>query len=179
MQMDIILHNYLTKLRIICKIPENGRLDTTQNDLNVYHSNVFNWIWRKFNGDSKEFTVKYLIGLYREINSFSDQLMNNINTEKSETCKLKKTLILVSLAEKIKESLIGIRNLIGTYQGYLKIVSLLESLEQDIIIPQYNILKKFIPDAYHTDVIKSDISYFYNSGVDIMSKTPSPHINSE
>ena len=61
--------------------------------------------------------------------------------------------MLVSLAEKIKESLTGIRNLIGTYQNYLKIVSLLECIEHDIIIPQYNTLKKFIPDDYHTSTL--------------------------
>lgn len=157
--MDSILHQYLTKLRIISKIPENGKLDTTQNDLNIYYGTIMNWVWRKFNGDSKECTTKYLVSLYREINSFSDQLMYNITTEQTGIVKNKKITMLVSLTEKIKESLTGIRNLIGTYQNYLKVVSLLECLEQDIIIPQYHSLKKFIPKEYHTEILKADISY--------------------
>jgi hypothetical protein len=157
--MESILHNYLTKLRIISKIPENGKLDTTQNDLNIYYNNVVNWCWRKFSGDSKDCTTKYLMSIYREINAFSDQLMCNINTEQNVVQKNKKITMLVSLTEKIKESLSGIRNLIGTYQSYLKVVSLLECLEQDIILPQYYLLKKFIPSENHTEIIKSDISH--------------------
>ena len=76
--MDNILHQYLTKLRIISKIPENGRLNTTQNDLDIYYDTFTSWMWRKISGDSKDCTTKYLINLYREINSFSDQLMHNI-----------------------------------------------------------------------------------------------------
>ena len=151
--MDNILHQYLTKLRIISKIPENGRLNTTQNDLDIYYDTFTSWMWRKISGDSKDCTTKYLINLYREINSFSDQLMHNINSDQNQTSKNKKLVMLVSLAEKIKESLTGIRNLIGTYQNYLKIVSLLEYIEHDIIIPQYNTLKKFIPDDYHTSTL--------------------------
>ena len=151
MNMDTILYNYLTKLRIISKIPENGRLDTTQNDLNIYYATVSNWIWRKFNGDSKDATTKYLTNLYREIISFSDQLMCNISTETNSFNKNKKMIMLVALVEKIKESISGIRNLIYTYKDYSKVVSVLECLEQDIIIPQYNVLRNFIPDKYFID----------------------------
>ena len=157
--MESILHNYLTKLRIIAKIPENGRLDTTQNDLNIYYNSLTNWCWRKFSGDSKDCTTKYLVSLYREINAFSDQLMCNITTEQNPTQKNRKLTMIISLAEKIKESLSGVRNLIGTYKSYLKVVSVLECLEQDIILPHYYSLKKFIPIENHTDIIKSDISY--------------------
>jgi len=143
--MDSVLHTYLTKLRIISKIPERGRLDTTQNDLNIYYPTVANWMWRKFNGDSKDSTTKYLLVLYRDINTFSEQLMHSITTENNTTSKNRKIIMLVSLNEKIKESINGIRNLLETYKDYLKVVSLLECLEQDIIMPQLNILKKFIP----------------------------------
>jgi hypothetical protein len=157
--MESILHNYLTKLRIIAKVPENGKLDTTQNDLNIYHNTLTNWCWRKFSGDSKECTTKYLVTLFKEINAFSDQLMNNIITEQNLSQKAKKLNMLISLTEKIKESLLGIRNLIRTYQEYLKIVSILECLEQDIILQQYYILKKFIPIENHTEIIKAGITH--------------------
>jgi hypothetical protein len=157
--MDSILHQYLTKLRIISKIPEHGKLDTTQNDINIYYGTIMNWMWRKINGDSKNCTSKCLSALYREINAFSDQLMYNIATERNTIYKNKKITMLVSLTEKIKESLVGIRNLIGTYKDYLKVVSMLECLEQDIIIPQYHLLKKFIPTEYHTTILRSDISH--------------------
>jgi hypothetical protein len=160
--METVTHSYLTKLRIIAKIPENGKLDTTQNDLNIYDATFWNWVWRKFQGDSKAIAVKYLTDLYREITSFSDQLMHNINTESNILRKNKKLVMLVSLTEKIKESLVGVRNLSGTYKNFLKTVSLLECVEQDIVIPQYRILKAFIPENYHTDVIKAPLTYSHN-----------------
>jgi hypothetical protein len=155
--MENITHNYLTKLRIISKIPINGRLDITQNDLNIYHWSILNWTWRKIYGDSKENTAKYLTDLYREVNSFSDQMMHNITTEQMETHKNRKLTLLISLTEKVKQSITGIRNLIDTYKGYLKVVSQLECLEQDIITPQYNLLKSFIPESMHTHIIKTPI----------------------
>ena len=157
--MDTILHGYLCKLRIISKIPVGGKLDTTQNNLDIYNNGMFNWIYRKIYGDNKENATKYLIDLYREINSFSEQLMDNIESEKNVARERRKIIMLVSLTEKMKESINGIRNLIGTYKAYLKIVSLLECLEQDILIPQYRILLKFIPDQYYTDILRLPISY--------------------
>ena len=165
--MENMLHNYLTKLRIISKIPEHGKLDITHNDLNIYYGGFISWLFRKAYGDNKSNSTKYLIDLYREINAFADQLMYNISNEHNEILKIKKLTLLISLAEKMKHSLGGIRNLIGTYKGYLKIVSLLENLEQDIIIPQYKILLNFIPKNLHTQILKSPITYshIHDSGL--------------
>jgi hypothetical protein len=165
--MENMMHNYLVKLRVISKIPERGRLDTSHNDLNIYYGGLLGWLFRKAYGDNKEASTKYLIELYKEINAFSDQLMYNITMEHNEILKRKKITMIVSLAEKMKSSLVGIRNLIGTYKDYLKIVSLLENLEQDIIIPQYKLLLKFLPESYHTELLRSPITYSYihNSGL--------------
>ena len=163
MDMDNILHIYLTKLRIISKIPINGKIDITNNDLNIYNGTIINWCLRKFYGDNKYTAIKYLTDLYREINSFSDQLMYSIESDKNNISKNKKINMLVTLVEKVKESLIGIKNLIGTYKGYIKVISNLECLEQDIIIPQYNNIKKFIPNEYHTNIIKSEINLLYTN----------------
>ena len=158
-KMENVVHGYLTKLRIISKIPVNGKMDITKNDLNLYDDSVRNWIWRKYHGDCKHNSVKYLTELFKEINAYSDQLIYNIEIECDDNIKHKKYILLVSITEKIKESLVGIRNLIGTYKDYIKVVSVLECLEQDIIIPQIIILKDFIPEQYHTHIIKSDIAY--------------------
>jgi hypothetical protein len=159
MNMDNILHTYLTKLSIISKIPSNGKINITNNDLNIYYDSVVNWMLRKFHGDNKYNATKYLTELYREINLFSDQLMYSIESEINNTTKIKKINMLVSLAEKIKESMIGVKNLIGTYKEYLKVISLLECLEHDIIIPQYRCIKEFIPEDYHTIILKTPLLY--------------------
>ena len=177
--MENIMHNYLVKLRVISKIPERGRLDITYNDINIYYGGIMNWMLRKAFGDSKENTAKYLIDLYKEINAFSDQLMYNITTELNDILKRKKITMLVSLAEKMKSSITGIRNLIGTYKEYLKIISLLENLEQDIVIPQYRILLKFIPDSYHTDILKTSITFPHIHISDISNVSENVYIKDE
>lgn len=157
--MENRLHLYLCKLRIISKIPVGGKLDISYNDINIYYGGFVGWIYRKISGDSKDNAAKYLIELYKEINEFSDQLMYNIQTETNNIIVIKKTNMLVSLTEKLKESLTGILNLIDTYKHYLKIVSLFECLEHDVIIPQYKTLLNFIPVIYHTNILKNPIKY--------------------
>jgi hypothetical protein len=155
--MDTLLHSYLCKLKIIAKLPENGRFDTSNNDITIYANTLYNWARRKIIGYSKEDTTKYLVELYREIKGFADQIMYNIATEHNTSVKISKMSMLISLAEKIKESLTGIKNLIDTYKGFYTTVSRLECLEQDIITPLYIAIKFFIPSQYHTKVLRSSL----------------------
>jgi hypothetical protein len=152
-QMETIAQQYLTKLRIITKIPENGRLNLTNNDLNIYVSGFWSWVYRKSQGDGKLNTVNYLSSFYREINTFTTELMNSINVEKNEIVKTQKIIWLSSIAEKIKESTVGINNLIKTYRLYHKIISTLESIRQDIIDTQLKNILLFIPDKYKTTAL--------------------------
>ena len=151
--MDNTLYIYLSKLRIISKIPINGKLNICNNDLNIYNDTFINWVTRKINGDSRESSTKYVIELYKEIINFSDQMMYSISSDIDDSHKMKKMNMLISLTEKLKESLNGIQHLIGTYKYDIKITSMLECLEQDVILPQYRIIKNFIPSEYHTDLL--------------------------
>jgi hypothetical protein len=168
MNMELVAHKYLTKLRIIAKIPENGQIDTTYNNLDIYTNNIFSWVFRKLQGDGKENTVKYLMDLYKEINSFIEQYIHILTMETNETKKRKKILLVVSLAEKLKDSLIGIHNLAGTYKSYVKITSILECIEHDMIIPQYNEMLKYIPSEYVTESLKTSIiNNQYSNEIDL------------
>jgi hypothetical protein len=152
--MEIIAHQYLTKLRIIAKIPENGQLDLTNNDLNIYNPTIINWFYRKLQGDGKLNTVAYLRTFYREINSFTTELMKSIEVEHNTIVKSHKTILLTSLAEKIKESTIGVENLVKTYRHYHKIISTLESIQQDIIENQLKNIIMFIPKIFKTSILR-------------------------
>jgi hypothetical protein len=152
--MEIIAHQYLTKLRIIAKIPKNGQLDLTNNDLNIYNSTLINWFYRKLQGDGKLNTVAYLITFYREINGFTTELMKSIDVEQNSIVKSHKTILLTSMAEKIKESTIGVDNLMKTYRQYHKIISTLESIQQDIIENQLKNIVMFIPENFKTSILR-------------------------
>jgi hypothetical protein len=160
--MEIVAQQYLTKLRIIAKIPENGQLDLTNNDLNIYNSTIVNWIYRKMQGDGKINTVSYLITFYREINTFTTELMKSIVVEQNENVKSHKTFLLTSLAEKIKESTIGVGNLVKTYRHYHKIISTLESIQQDIIENQLKNIIMFIPENFKTIILRDIENEQYN-----------------
>jgi hypothetical protein len=175
MEMENRLHLYLYKLRIVSKIPVGGKLDITYNDINIYYGGFIGWVYRKLSGDNKDNAAKHLIDLYKEINEFGDQLMYIIQSETNKILIIKKLNMLVSLTDKLKESLVGVRNLIGTYKQYLKVVSLLECLEQDVIIRQYNALIDFIQNIYTAHDIKNSDNRVQLNTSNSMSNT---YINS-
>jgi hypothetical protein len=174
-QMEVIAHQYLTKLRIVSKIPENGQLDLTNNDLNIYSPTLVNWIYRKLQGDGKSNTVAYLKTFYREINGFTTELMKSIEVEQNEVTRNRKTILLASIAEKIKESTMGIDNLMKTYRQWHKIISTLESIQQDIIENQLKMIIMFIPNEFKTGVLRDIENEQYNViSQNSEYKSPSP-----
>ena len=173
-QMEIIAHQYLTKLRIIAKIPENGQLDLTNNDLNIYSPTIINWVYRKLQGDGKLNTVAYLRTFYREINGFTTELMKSIEVEQNAIVKSHKTILLTSLAEKIKESTIGVENLVKTYRHYHKIISTLESIQQDIIENQLKNIIMFIPENFKTAILLDIENGQYDRVISNSDKKESP-----
>jgi hypothetical protein len=149
--MENIAHNYLTKLRIISKIPENGQLDLTNNDLNIYTPSLVGWIHRKMSGDGKMNTVGFLRSLYQELTTFTNEIMSAAISEPIAAIKRNRYSLLANIAKKIKESQVGFVRLKQTYSTYPKIISMLESIEQDIIETQLRRISAFLPDSRKLD----------------------------
>ena len=176
-QMENIAQQYLTKLRIIAKIPEYGQLDLTNNDLNIFSFGLFTWINRKISGDGKDNTVNFLRNFYREVMGFTSELMLSIESDTCGINKNRKYILLASLADKVKESTTGIQNLMTTYKSWHKIISVLESIQQDIIECQLKNILIFLPNKFktklltemHTEIAHSDITYMTKAD----SSTPS------
>lgn len=145
---DLVAHKYMTNLMVISKIPERGQLTIRGNDIDIYDGGVINWVLRKFYGDGKEKTVKFLQEFYREIRNFTEQLMITIIAEKN-TVKHNRLLKLLScLAEKIKESLTGLNNLSKTYIEYHKINASITCLVENTIMQCYKEIVDFLPPDY-------------------------------
>ena len=151
--MDRSTHVYLTQLRIISKIPRNGQLDTTNNDVNIYKPGVANWVMRKFHGDGKAPTATFLTDFFEEIDKKTTDLIKNLRREKSDETKLQQMQLLVSLTEKIYESLAGMNNLMGTYNSFPETVSKLEHIVEDMMYPTLRRCIVFIPLDSQTDAI--------------------------
>lgn len=156
--MESIANRYMTKLRLIAKIPENGLLDLTNNDLNIYQPGLYSWFRRKLYGDGKANTELFLKNLYTEINSFTEELMKSIRDETSLEQKSRKTNLLRNLVKNIKQSIEGLKNLMKTYVKFPRTVSELESIEQDVVEPQLVIIAAFLQvnGKSYADKVKGD-----------------------
>lgn len=145
LQMETIAQQYLTKLRIIAKIPENGQLDLTNNDLNIYSPGFASWVHRKIHGDGKLNTVGFLQKFYQEVTGFTTDLIQSAESDQNRDSKNRKHSLLASLASNILESITGIENLGKTYRSYPKITSNLETIQKDIIEPQLATIRNSLP----------------------------------
>jgi hypothetical protein len=133
--MDKTTHTYLTQLRIISKIPRNGLLVTTNNEINIYRPGMVNWVLRKFHGDGKGPTTTFLTDFYSELDRKTLDLLRDIRREKHVEQQVVQVQLLAALTEKIFESLEGIANLIGSYKSFPETVSRLEHIVEDMIHP--------------------------------------------
>lgn len=137
--MSILLDKILIDLRIIAKIPENGKISTTTMDpISVEHNSSYQGIRRWLWGDSREQAYKALKNLVDNIIDISDNIIQsrymNLSKDQTEfthheyTEHRKCYSQLRTLASEIENSLKGFGNLHGTYEGDPTIASKLEVL---------------------------------------------------
>ena len=56
------MHSLLNKLRIIATLQEGQKLDISNGMISIYNDNFINWLYRKWNRDSKVETIKFTGG---------------------------------------------------------------------------------------------------------------------
>jgi hypothetical protein len=156
--MNKLLHDQLNKLRIIGNLRVGQKLDTTK-DLNVYDESYINWFYRKYHRDSKQETIRILQDIYVGIGQTTEQLIVELKNIKTEIKKNIKLEILVNVAEKIYDSILGIENLSNTYSDFPKTVACLEGVVQDYAIYTYKQIIHNIPSDKLSVKLKSNISY--------------------
>lgn len=144
--MKGILHELLTKVRVISKIEEGQSLDTT-NGFSIYKKGFFAWFWRKLGGDNKNECVRAISDLFKLLNqtviAVLDEYKNTASLEKS-------TAILYDLkntALGIKDSMKGLDNLAKTYQQWPAIVAKLEGIIKDFIVVTYDAILRTMSGA--------------------------------
>ena len=129
------IYQIISNLKVVAKIPEGGRLSIVYSDVNIYEDGWFSWLWRKYNGDSKDRCCAFLHKFYRDLMGFSDSFVREIEAETSQQLKSRKVNLLDSMRENLKASVVGVDNLIHTYRDYPKTVSSLELVKHDLILP--------------------------------------------
>jgi hypothetical protein len=133
--MDAQTSKLLIRLRLISKIPENGRLNTYDNQLSLYNNSWYQWFFRNIKFDSKEKTRTILDSFYREIIRRTNDLMK-IKEEKD---------ILFRFKQQLENSIRGIKMLQETtYKEDARLTSFFDSLIEDTIRPQISKIDTFL-----------------------------------
>lgn len=138
------IYQIISNLKIIGKIPEGGRLSIVYSEINIYEDGLLSWLARKYYGDSKERCCSFLHKFFRDLAGFVDAYIREIESEQTQKLKERKINLLASLRDNLKDSVSGIENLIQTYKDYLKVVSSLELVRNDLISPLISSLDGYL-----------------------------------
>lgn len=152
-----IMHDLLNKLRIISKIKEGQKLDTSKG-LSIYSDSLLNWIIRKWYHDCKDEGIRFLRDLYKSFAQSIDSLISQSDHNKKANIQY----IIINSAIELKNSIRGIENLAKTYSGYPTTTAALEGILRDYIIVTYTTLLDSIPDDKKPKELQQDILYMGN-----------------
>ncbi len=141
-----LLDNIFINLKIISKIPENGRIGTTSaGQVYLEKDDYKTTILRTITNDSRDKTVTFLMGLINDITQISDNIINSLYIDKNyektsnNTVTLsqlnenaKKSHQLSKLVRELKNSKRGIANLYTTYKRDATVSAKLEEVMDKI-----------------------------------------------
>lgn len=156
--MNDVMHDLLNKLRIIGKIKEGQKLDTS-NGLYIYTDSWSSWLVRKWYRESKDEGVRYLRDLYKSFGQSVETVINEVVTCKNETRKSQAIYVLINAATELRASIKGLDSLSKTYTGYPTTVAALEGILRDYVIVTYSLLIEAIPEARRPKEFKDTIMY--------------------
>ncbi len=156
--MNDLMHDLLNKLRVISKIDEGQKLDTT-NGLTVYTESWVNWILRKWYHGNKDDDIRYLRDLYKSLQQSVETIINETKMSPSDSKKSMATYVLINAATELKSSVQGLSNMCKTYAKYPTAVASLDGILKDYIIVTYSSLIEAIPEDKLPKNLRESIIY--------------------
>ena len=157
--MNDVMHDLLNRLRIIGKIKEGQKLDTSNGSLYIYTETWANWFARKWYRESKDEGVRYLRDLYKSFGQSVETVINEVITCKNETRKSQAIYVLINAATELRASIKGLDSLSRTYVGFPTTVAALEGILRDYVIVTYSLLIEAIPELRQPKEFKESIMY--------------------
>ena len=135
--MDKHIQHYLIQLSRLSKIPENAKLDTLNNEINIYVDNWWNRLRRAVSGDgrTRNFTVvKNVVNILIDSSNF---LMQSDSDESRE--------VLIRILNQFDAARIGLGVLINsTYANDPNAAGSLEYISNDLLANQIKKIKQSI-----------------------------------
>lgn len=163
--MNHTKRDIIIKLETLSKIPKNGKLNFTSNDIDIYQNTWVEWARRWSNGDGRNNTVDNLNSFFDHIILTTDDMLSYIQDKNvSFECK-NKAYDLSTIALALANSIIGINNLRETYVKDEKIGAQLRFICEQYISIQYHKIIETL-ETYNNKLVpklKSDIKDLINS----------------
>jgi hypothetical protein len=158
----------IIKLETMSRIPKNGKLNLTANDIEIYQNTMFAWFKRWSSGDGRENTVNHLNQFFDHVLLTTDDMIDCvIGSSKiitmNDECKNKADdLSTIGLA--LANSIAGVNNLRETYIKDEKTNAQLRFICEQCIAIQYHKIIETL-ESYNPKLIpklKSDIKDLIN-----------------
>lgn len=180
--MDQNNQDLIIKLRILARIPKNGKLNLSSNDIQIYQNTWTEWIKRWKSGDGREKTIECLNRFYNQVLQTTNDIISCLNSN-CDDCKDKAENLFL-FAIDLANSIDGINNLCDTYVDDHKIYATIQFICRQYIAIQYLKIvdalqaydKKYSPDLAPgiRDLILRYAPAFKKSPVLQPSTPPSP-----
>jgi len=134
--MNHTKRDLIIKLETLSRIPKNGKLNLTANDIEIYQNGWIEWFKRWKNGDGREKTIERLNHFFDHVLQTSNDMINciAINCEDIKD----KAEDLNAIATELANSIVGINNLRDTYVDDQKINAQLRFICEQYIAVQYH-----------------------------------------
>lgn len=128
----------IVKLETLSKIPKNGKLNFTSNDIDIYQNTWIEWVRRWSYGDGRNNTIDNLNNFFDHIILTTDDMIIYVQSKGIDyECK-NKANDLSTIALALANSIIGINNLRETYSKDEKINAQLRFICEQYISIQYH-----------------------------------------
>lgn len=169
--MEEQIQNNNIRLRRISTLNNDGnKLDTTNNDIEIYEPGLVSWVRRKFKGDGPQRCVPALRKFYKEACLINDQAMKNPHQDY--------THLLDSAWRELHCNVTGLSKLRQHYLGDANAPSDIDSIIKDIVMPHINKLELYLKSKGVNTDNKKPIDYLTNPNTSPTSP-PSPTSPSE
>jgi hypothetical protein len=161
-KMHDITDNLLVNLKIISKIVPHSRLKLISSSSTIDTHNMFSWLTRWYNGDSRVKTVQFVKSVIIDSITITNDLMNSTyvsnmlspemkgkaKTGYEETEFIKTINVLHLIQEEMTNCKVGLKNLQLTYEADVQIISQLE-VQMSKIDAHLGIIKRKLQDIQH------------------------------
>ena len=103
----------IIKLETLSKIPKNGKLNLTANDIEIYQNSWADWFKRWSSGDGRNNTITHLNHFFDHVLLTTDDIISCISSEQNDSKSKADDLNTIGIA--LANCIVGMNNLRETY----------------------------------------------------------------